>query len=165
MRGPNDTGLLVGRKDLIEAAKRNTSPHCGTLGRALKVAKEDMIACLAAVERFVHSDAAAEWREWERRLAVIEQAVATIPTVQSERVLPPIANHVPHAVITWDERRLNLTPDAVTRRLRDGNPCIHIGRVRHTGDRGICVSVLTLQPGEEQIVATRLREIFRGAAD
>src|SRR5438067_2415706 len=75
MRGPNDTGLLLGRKDLIEAAKLNTNPHCGTVGRALKVGKEDMVALLAAVERYVRTDHQAEWRGWERRLGVIERAL------------------------------------------------------------------------------------------
>src|SRR6202011_1562572 len=96
IRGPNDTGLLLGRKEFIEAAKRNTNPHCGTIGRMMKVSKEDMIALLAAVERFVRLDHKAEWREFERRIGVIEQAVKDIPTLESERIVPPIANHVPH---------------------------------------------------------------------
>jgi seryl-tRNA(Sec) selenium transferase len=54
--GPNDTGRLVGRKDLIEAAMKNSNPHCGSIGRMMKVSKEDMIALLAAVERFVRLD-------------------------------------------------------------------------------------------------------------
>jgi L-seryl-tRNA(Ser) seleniumtransferase len=65
LRGPNDTGLLLGRKDLIEAAKKNTNPHAPTIGRMMKVSKEDMIAQLAAVDRFVHLDHKAEWRELE----------------------------------------------------------------------------------------------------
>src|SRR5262249_18376970 len=62
LRGPNDTGLLLGHKALIEAAKRNTNPHCGTIGRMMKVSKEDMVALLAAVERYVRLDHKAEWR-------------------------------------------------------------------------------------------------------
>src|SRR5205823_5575500 len=71
LRGPNDTGLLLGRRDLIEAAKQNTNPHCGTLGRMMKVGKEDMIALLAAVESYVRLDQQAEWRDWERSIGVI----------------------------------------------------------------------------------------------
>src|SRR5438105_561714 len=63
MRGPNDTGLLLGKRALIEAAKLNTNPHCPSIGRGMKVGKEDMIALLAAVERFVRLDHKAEWRE------------------------------------------------------------------------------------------------------
>src|SRR5262245_58347626 len=100
LRGPNDTGLLLGSKDLIEAGKLNAKPHCGTSGRMMKVSKEDMVALLAAVERFVRLDHKALWREWERRIGVIESALKDVPTLRCERVVPPIANHVPHLQIT-----------------------------------------------------------------
>jgi D-glucosaminate-6-phosphate ammonia-lyase len=164
IRGPNDTGLLLGRKDLVEAAKRNTNPHCGTIGRMMKVSKEDMVALLAAVERFVRLDHDAEWKEWERRLGIIESALQGIPTLQCQRIVPPIANHVPHLEIAWDEGRVRITREQVTRRLADGDPSIRIGRVAGTGDKGILISVLTLQEGEERVVAGRLREMLRKAS-
>jgi D-glucosaminate-6-phosphate ammonia-lyase len=164
LRGPNDTGLLLGRRTLIEAAKRNANPHCGTIGRMMKVSKEDMIALLAAVQRFVTLDHDAEWREWERRCAAIEAAVADVPTLQCERIVPPIANHVPHLQLTWDEKRLKLTRTRLTRALMESDPPIQIGRVSGTGDRGVLISVLTLQPGEERVVADRLRAILTQAA-
>ncbi|HYT87769.1 MAG TPA: aminotransferase class V-fold PLP-dependent enzyme, partial [Gemmataceae bacterium] len=163
MRGPNDTGLLLGRKALIEAAKLNTNPHCGTIGRMMKVSKEDMVALLAAVERFVRLDHKAEWRAFEARIGVIEKALKDIPTLQTERIVPAIANHVPHLVIAWDEKRLKRTREQVTRELARGTPSIQIGRVSGTGDRGILISVLTLQAGEEQVVADRLRAILKTA--
>jgi D-glucosaminate-6-phosphate ammonia-lyase len=164
LRGPNDTGLLLGRKALIEAAKRNANPHCGTIGRMMKVSKEDMIAQLAAVERFVSLDHKAEMREWERRIGVIEKAVKDIPTLQCERIVPAIANHFPHLLLTWDEKRVKLTRARVTRQLLEGDPPIQIGRVSGTGDRGVLISVFTLEPGEERILAERLRGILRKAA-
>jgi len=164
IRGPNDTGLLLGKKDLIEAAKLNTNPHCGTIGRMMKVSKEDMIALLAAVERFVRLDHKAEWREYDRRIGIIEAAIKDIPALQCERIVPPIANHVPHLLITWDEKRIKLTRQRLTRALFEADPPIQIGRVSGTGDRGVLISVLTLQTGEERIVADRLRAIFRKAA-
>ncbi|HEV3436472.1 MAG TPA: aminotransferase class V-fold PLP-dependent enzyme [Gemmata sp.] len=161
IRGPNDTGLLLGRKDLIEAAKRNANPHCGTIGRMMKVSKEDMIALLAAVERFVKLDPVAEAKELDRRIAVIEKTLSDLPTIKFERIVPPIANHVPHLQITWDEKHLKITREKVTHDLLDGDPRIRIGRVAGTGDKGILISVLTLQEGEERIVATRLCEILK----
>jgi L-seryl-tRNA(Ser) seleniumtransferase len=162
--GPNDTGLLLGRKDLINAAKLNANPHCGTIGRMMKVGKEDMVALLAAVERFVKLDYEADCREIARRLEVIAAAVKEIPTVQCEGIIPPIANHVPHLQITWDEKRVRITRQEVTRQLAAGDPPIRIGRVPGTGDKGILVSALTLQEGEEQIVARRLGEILKRVA-
>jgi L-seryl-tRNA(Ser) seleniumtransferase len=152
---------LLGRKDLIEAAKRNANPHCGTIGRMMKVSKEDMIALLAAVERFVKLDFVAEVKETERRIAVIEKALSDLPTIKFERIVPPVANHVPHLQITWDENHVKITREKVTRELADGDPRIRIGRVAGTGDKGILISVLTLQEGEDRIVANRLREILK----
>jgi D-glucosaminate-6-phosphate ammonia-lyase len=164
LRGPNNTGLLLGSKELIEAAKLNASPHCGTIGRMMKVGKEDMVAMLAAVERFVRLDHKAEWREWERRLGVIEEAVKEVPTVQCERIVPEIANHVPHVQITWDEKRVAISREQLTKELADGEPAIVIGRVGGTGDKGVLISVFMLQEGEERAVAERLQALLKKAA-
>src|SRR5262249_11862440 len=143
-----------------EAAKRNTNPYCGTIGRMMKVSKEDMVALLVAVERFVRTDHEAEWREWERRIAVIEKAVKGVPTLECERIVPPIANHVPHLILSWDEKRLKRTRGELTQALAAGDPPIQIGRVSGTGDKGVLISVLMLQDGEDRIVADRLRAIL-----
>ncbi len=164
LRGPNDTGLLLGRKDLIEAAKLNTNPHCGTIGRMMKVSKEDMVALLAAVERYLRVDHKAEWREWERRIDVIEKALKDLPTLACERVVPPIANHVPHLQLTWDEKQVKISREQVAKRLAAGEPSIQTGRVGGTGDKGLLISVFTLQEGEERIVADRLRVILQEAS-
>lgn len=162
--GPSDTGLLVGKKEFIDAAKMNTSPRCGTIGRMMKVSKEDMVALWAAIERYSKTDHDAERREWERRLGVIEAAVKTVPTVTTEWLLPPIANHVPHVVIAWDESRVRINREKVTEDLAAGDPSIALGRVDGTGDKGLLVSVFQLKPGEEEIVAARLRDVLKQAA-
>jgi len=164
MRGPNDTGLLLGRADLIAAARLNASPNCPTFGRAMKVGKEDMVALLAAVERFVRLGDLGEVKECEQRIAVIEKAVKAVPTVECERITPAIANHVPHLQIAWNEKTVKIAPAKVARELADGTPSIRVGRVSGTGDKGILFSVLTLQPGEEQIVAARVAEVLKNAA-
>lgn len=164
IRGPNDTGLLLGRKDLVAAAKLNANPHCGTIGRMMKVGKEDMVALWSAVERFVRLDPEAELKEFERRIGVIERAVKAVPTVECERIVPTVANHVPHLEVAWDEKRVKISREKVTSQLADGDPSIRIGRVSGTGDKGILISVLTLQAGEEETVAARLAEILKRAA-
>jgi L-seryl-tRNA(Ser) seleniumtransferase len=164
LRGPQNAGLLLGRKDLIEIAKLNTSPHCGTIGRGLKVSKEDMVAMWAAVERFMRLDLAAEEREWIRRIAVIAEAVSPVPTLKAETITPPVANHVPHLLLHWDEQRVKITPDQVKAKLAEGDPPIATARVHGTGTTGFLISVFMLQPGEEQIVADRVREVLEQAA-
>ena len=164
IRGPQDTGLLLGNRELIEAAKRNTAPFCGNIGRGMKVSKEDMVAMWAAVERFVNLDHAAELREWEQRIKIIEDAVAKIPSVKTNRVVPPIANHVPHLVIDWNEQLVKITPDQVKEQLASGEPSIATARVHGTGEEGFLISVFMLKPGEATIVAARVAEILSRAA-
>ena len=158
--GPNDTGLLVGRKDLIEAAKKNSNPHCGNIGRMMKVSKEDMIALLAAVERFVRLDWNALTRQWNERIDRIEGALRQVPTLKCERVQPPIANHVPHLLLNWDEKRLQLSREELTRKLAEGDPPVDVGRVRGISDRGLLISVFMLEEGQDVVVAARLKEIM-----
>jgi D-glucosaminate-6-phosphate ammonia-lyase len=164
LSGPSNTGLLLGKREFIEAAKLNTNPHCGTIGCMLKVSKEDMVALWAAVERYVRIDHQAELREWERRLAEIEKTLGRIPTVTTQRFVPPIANHVPHLLVFWDESRVRINRDQVTKKMAGGNPSIALGRVSGTGDRGLLISVFQLKSGEEQVVARRLCEILQAAA-
>ena len=164
MRGPQDAGLLLGRKDLIEAAKQNTAPRCGNIGRGMKVSKEDMVAMWAAVERFVTIDHEAEEREWERRITTIANAVASVPSVETKRIVPPIANRVPHLLILWNEQRVKITPAEVKRQLSEGEPSIATARVHGTGDEGFLVSVFMLKPQEDVIVASRIQEILSMAA-
>lgn len=159
LRGPQDAGLLLGRKDLIEAAKLNTSPRC-TLGRGLKVSKEDMVAMWAAVERFMKLDLDAEVREWNRRIDTIVAVLRDVSTLRAETIVPPIENHVPHLLLHWDETKLRVTPAQMKTKLAAGQPSIATARVHGTGDTGFLLSVFMLQPGEEQIVAERVRAIL-----
>ena len=162
--GPQDTGLLLGRKDLIEAAKLNTSPHCANIGRGLKVSKEDMVAMWAAIDRFVHLDHEREQRVWDERIRVIESAVKGLPTVTTKRVVPPIANHVPHVLVFWDQEKIRITHGKLRTELRQGDPSIATAQVYDFGDGGFLVSVFLLKPGEDALIGARLREILQRAA-
>ena len=163
IRGPQDAGLLLGRRDLIEAGKRNTAPYCGNIGRGMKVSKEDMVAMWAAIERYVNLDHEAERREWIQRIGVIDTVLKGIPSVRTEQVVPPIANHVPHVLIHWDEKKVKITRAQMKRKLVEGNPPILTARVHGTGEAGFLISVFMLQPDEDQIVAKRIREILQQA--
>lgn len=84
LRGPQCSGLLLGRRDLIEAAYMNGSPHSNSIARLAKVGKEEIVGLMTAVELYVEKDHDAEWAEWEGRVRAINDAVADIPTVQTE---------------------------------------------------------------------------------
>ena len=159
--GPQSAGLLLGRKDLIRAARLNTLPNSDTIGRGMKVNKEEMLAMLVAVESYLKRDHQADWREWEKRVKLIADAVSGVRGVTTEVYVPPIANHAPHLRIRWDQTAVRITPDQVARQLRDGEPSIEL--VPGSRDH-VAVGVWMLQPGEDKIVARRLREVLRSAA-
>lgn len=161
LRGPQSAGLLLGRKDLIEAARLNTSPYADTIGRGMKVNKEEMLAMMVAVELYLKRDHQADWREWERRVKLIADYATSVPGVTAEVWVPEIANHVPHLRIRWDQSRVNISVAEVVKRLRDGEPSIEV--VPGSRDQ-LVVGVWMMEPGEDRIVARRIREILRQAA-
>jgi D-glucosaminate-6-phosphate ammonia-lyase len=155
--GPQATGLLLGRADLIEAAHMCMSPF-GGVGRGMKVGKEEMMGLLAAVERYLKLDHAAEMRELERRVAEMIETLSKVKGITPRRFVPVIANVVPHLEITWDEVARKPAAADVVKRLMDGDPPIHI---QSRGAGALVVSVWMLRGKEHRIVARRLEEIFR----
>ncbi len=163
MRGPQCSGLLLGRKHLIEAAYLNGSPHSDTIGRGGKVGKEEIVGLMTAVELFIKKDHQAEWKEWERQVSEIGRAVSGIRSVESGQFIPQIANQVPHCAIQWDPKAIPLNRDDVAKELRDGEPRIEI-RPSPGSDARIEIGVWMLQPGEYQIVGRRCATVLRNAA-
>ena len=161
LRGPQCAGLLLGRKDLIEAALLNNNPHEDTIGRPCKVGKEEIVGMFATLERYLKIDHAAEWKDWEARLATIEKTVSTVPGVHMGRFTPEVANHVPHVYFQWDEKAFGLTQAECAKQPEDGEPSI----ICLAGDypHGLSVTPYMMKPGEERIVARRLKEIFTAA--
>lgn len=159
IRGPQSAGLLLGRKDLIEAARLNSSPYSDSVGRGLKVNKEELLGMMVAVELYVNRDHEAEWREWEKRIKVVTDGLSSVKGIQLETFVPEIANAVPHLRVTWDLSKISV--EEVTKRLREGEPSIEL---RPPSRKGVVeVAVWMLQPGEAQVVARRLREVLKGA--
>jgi L-seryl-tRNA(Ser) seleniumtransferase len=160
--GPQSAGLLLGRKDLIEAARLNTSPYSDTISRGMKVNKEEMVGMLVALEMFVKRDHAAEAREWDRRVEVIVKAARRVPSVTAEVVVLPIANHTPHLHLKWDEKVVKITPPEVMKELRAGRPSIEACPA--TSKESLVFTVWMMQKGDEQVVARRVEEILKKAS-
>src|SRR5215469_12913024 len=158
IRGPQCAGLLIGRKEMVANALLNNSPHEDTLGRSQKVGKEEIIGMVKALEIYLREDHDALAREWQARLEGISKQVVKVEGVSTAYFIPDIANHVPTMQINWDPRRISLTPHEVSDALRKGKPSIVLGRTQI----GLEMNSFMLQPGEDQIIAERLIQIFRG---
>ncbi|HYM13748.1 MAG TPA: selenocysteine synthase, partial [Bryobacterales bacterium] len=161
LRGPQSAGLLLGRQDLIHAARLNGPPNSDAIARGQKVNKEEMLAMMVAVELCLTRDHAAEWQEWEKRVKQIAGAAGSVRGVTTERFVPEITYSVPHLRIRWDEAAVKITPREAVRRLREGEPSIEL---RSSPPDCLEVGVWMLQPGEAPVVARRIREVLQGAA-
>jgi L-seryl-tRNA(Ser) seleniumtransferase len=173
MRGPQNAGLLLGRKDLIAAAVQNNSPRSDTVGRGMKVAKEQIVGMVAAVDWFLSQTDAGMEAEFRKRAERIAAGLKSVPTMESKIVIPNVAaNVVPHLLLRYDPQRVKISPLDVAAELRRGTPSIelHPGTGRKpaaglpTDENTIVVGVWMLEPGEEAIVARRLREVLAKAA-
>ena len=179
LRGPQCSGVLLGRKDLIEAALANSNPWEGAVCRPMKVGKEEIMGCLAAVEAAYHMDMNALNKEWQGRVERIQKLVETVPGVNASIATPEGGNSYPTLTVTWDQKAWGYTIGDCARELLEGTPSIAVltndnpsdvlGRApdkvkapRASDDRLQIIS-MTLQPGEEIIVGRRMRQLLNAA--
>lgn len=160
IRGPQSAGLLFGRKDLIEAAKLNHSPHEAPIGRPMKVNKEEIFGMYAALKSYLERDHKKEWQGWLDRISRIKSQVETITTVKGEtHVDPGPANAFPSLHLTWDQQKVKTTPKDVLDQLKNGTPSI----VANGDDKVLSIGVVLLRPDQVNIVARRVKEILSKA--
>ena len=169
LRGPQNAGLLLGRKDLIVAAAQTNNPFDDGVGRGMKVAKEQIVGMVAAIDWFLDQSDEEMQAEFRRRADRIAGYLKDIPTLQSSIVLPEVANHVPHLLIHYDQQRVKIAPLEVANKLRKGSPSIELNpstgtkegsKGLHSDENTIVVGVWMLEPGEDMIVARRLRDVL-----
>jgi len=157
IRGPQGTGILVGRKDLIEAARLNAFPY-SNLGRGMKVGKEAVIGLIVALNRFVELDHDAYEEEWTRNAKYVCQALQDIPGLSAEYVPARLTpNGYDSVRLTWDEKRIPMTLEQARQMLRDGEPRLIFN------DADLFIT-RNLENGEEVLVVRRLREFFLNEA-
>jgi len=182
LRGPQCSGLLLGRKDLIEAAMLNTSPWEGAVCRAMKVGKEEIVGLLTAVETWLKTDFSALNREWNARVERIAKLVKTVPGVDTDISIPTDGNRYPTLHISWDEEKWGFTVKDCVQKLRAGDPVIEVAGADnpsivpavHEGNpkqstkesaqrRRLELVSSTIQPNEAIIVGQRIRELLSSA--
>ncbi|HEY9341978.1 MAG TPA: aminotransferase class V-fold PLP-dependent enzyme [Hanamia sp.] len=161
IRGPQSAGILFGRKDLIEAAKLNHSPHEAPIGRPMKVNKEEMFGMYAALKSYIERDHKKEWQDWLNRINRIKTRIESIPGVKGEtHVEPGPANAFPSLHVSWDENKVKTTPKEVLKALKDGTPSI----VANGRGKVLSVGVVLLRPDQVDVVARRVKEILEQAS-
>ena len=167
IRGPQNAGLLLGKKHFIDLAVANNNPNSDAVGRGMKVAKEQIVGMVAAVDWLLEQSDEKNQAEYMRLTNVIADAVKNVPTMKSTVFMPPIANHVPHLLLSYDATVVGITPQQVQDKLRSQTPSIELNPATGSSSRGIpsdentiVISTWMLQPGEAEIVGRSLRAVL-----
>jgi L-seryl-tRNA(Ser) seleniumtransferase len=161
IRGPQSSGLVLGRKDLIRACAVHACPNYG-IGRAMKVGKEEIVGLVKAVELYVKQDFDEEMRIWEQQREYFVRELSSLPYVDVgvHKALPgePGSFHLPAAYVNVNEEKLGMTKKEVIQQLKAGDTEIVVGE----SSKGIVLRAHMLKEGEERIIASRLKDILGG---
>ena len=154
--GPQSSGLILGRKDLVQACAFHACPR-PYIGRPMKAGKEEIVGLLAAVRLYLDLDHKALLQSYEDQVALVVAAFAGTPNVSARRSFPSEAGQpMPRAEITFDAEA-NLNRDTILQKLLDGEPAISLAAA---GEHGVYINPQTLQEGELEIIVMRIKEIL-----
>ncbi|NIN53557.1 MAG: aminotransferase class V-fold PLP-dependent enzyme [Nitrososphaeria archaeon] len=155
----NATGILCGKKDLIEAA--SLQGYIGaevrdlrTIGRPMKVGRESIVGLIIAIRRYLAKDHKAEFEAWDEKVRYMVKELNKLPHTKAERVMGnAYTEAVPHVHLTLDMKALYTTLDDVVNKLSKGNPPIFL---RSHGDK-VIINPRCLGKGEAQVIV----EVFK----
>jgi uncharacterized pyridoxal phosphate-dependent enzyme len=156
LRGPQSTGLLVGREWLIEAARANGAPN-HSLGRAMKVGKEELLGLLAAVEWTLQQDEPAMIAAYEVSVRKWIAGLFGLPGVAVERSFPSEAGQPHGRAIVHIGPETGWSRDELVEALWLGDPRIAVAA---EGTDALALNPQTLLDGEDDLVLGELRRLL-----
>jgi uncharacterized pyridoxal phosphate-dependent enzyme len=169
IRGPQNAGLLLGKKKYTDLAQRNLCP-VDSIGRGMKVAKEQIVGMVAAVDWLLTQTDEGMEKESRDRMAVIIGMLKDIPGVQTSIMVPELANHVPHLMISFDPDVIGASARELRVRLRSATPSIELNP--HTASESpsqgvpaqpnaLVLTTFLINPGEEFIIGRQIRKVLK----
>ena len=157
--GPPGTGLLCGRKDLVEACRLQAGPEYG-IGRPMKVGKEEIVGLITALEMYVEKDHEAERREWESKVRFLLEALAELPHVEVTRIFPDeVGRPVPRARVWVDEQSIGVTAYEIAECLYQGDLPVRITPF-YLHEAALVLNPLCLQDGEKELVVSAFQRVW-----
>ena len=163
LRGPYSAGLLMGRPDLVAAARLNSAPNDDAIGRGMKVAKEELLGTMVAVETTAAFDYETNIRMKREWVDAVAAEIDKVPGVETLVHYPKGDNHQPQLQITWNEARIRLTPAEAKQRLREGTPVVEVHSLGLT-DGHLELTAWVLEADQVEIVGRRVREVLEAAS-
>lgn len=159
LRGPQCSGLLLGRAGLISAARRNTGPHHG-FGRGFKVGREEIMGLMAAVEMWFKRDFEAEAKVHASMVENMHKKLRTIPGLTLS------SGNGSSLRVTWDKAQFPISGYDVEQILWNNNPRIAVSLSGSylpfppNSQANFGINISQLEPGEETLIAERVYDIF-----
>jgi len=163
---PNDTGLVIGRRDLIETIIRLEyyetvgSETFALLGRPMKVSKEDVLALVTALKQYVGRDHTGEMKQWDTKVQYMITGLSRSKKLPIPKLVYPGYGHeprplnIPIAALDFDGDGPNAAKE-MSDKLKSGNPPIWA----YVKDNVLFLNPQCLQDDEEKIVVSRLLEL------
>jgi len=159
IRGPQSTGLIVGRKDLIDACVYHSCPN-HSIGRGMKVGKEEIMGFLTALDIYLKQDFTMEMKNWEAQVAYIIDVLSAVPGLTAKRVMPsepgiqPVC--IPRVYVEWTSTLSKRNQVEIQQDLMEGNPRIAVG----TSSNAIVINPQMLEENQEYIIAECIKRLF-----
>ena len=169
--GPQSSGLLAGKADLVEAAVMNSlnlDSSVAGIGRPMKVSKENIVGLVTAIQLFTDSDEAAEWEGWQLKAQYVAERLQGIDGVHVKVEDDPAERQGPQPVLYFENDFQGPTILEIKDQLENGDPAIFVGGVcsrnNHSSERAeINIVMVNVQDGEEILIADRMNEILRNS--
>lgn len=158
IRGPQSAGLLMGKKEVIAGARLHMPPRGFNIGRGMKVNKEEILGMYVALDHYINmEDHDKEWKRWEQAIARIESAVKPVESVTTEVSVPKRGNITPTLKVSWDNTKIHMSAKELQEKLRNGDPSIEVAGGE---ENSINITAWVMRPGQEKLVARRLKEVL-----
>ncbi len=162
--GPQATGILAGRKDLIQAASLNHSPNTG-IGRGMKVGKEEIVGLVTAMQLYLSLDRDVVHETWNRKVRFLISELQGIPGLRAEA--RPAADGHDHGFLevlfSWNPKLIPITGKKLAEMLKAGEPRV-IYYPEYGDEHSGVLQTRSMKEGEEILAARRLRDVFLSEA-
>jgi len=162
--GPQSSGLLAGKTDLVEAAVMNSlnlDSSVAGIGRPMKVSKENIVGLVTAIQLFTDSDEAAEWEGWQLKAQYVAERLQGIDGVHVKVEDDPAERQGPQPVLYFENDFQGPTILEIKDQLENGDPAIFVGGGSERAE--INIVMVNVQDGEEILIADRMNEILRNS--
>lgn len=162
IKGPQVSGLIIGKKPLIEACQLNNSPNIQTIGRGMKVSKEEIVALYIATLIYLERDHDRDQLQWKNQLLHLKSQLKNIEELDIQEKYPYGPGYqVPFLEFNWNHTQLKPNAKNLLEKLKQHTIPIYARFKTQTDEHSaIRVYAHTLKVGDEKEIANAMLTAF-----